>query len=150
MRYPGNEVTIEDTRSKKGEHGTSDKCFYCTAKVGKPHDENCIVPERPVKIRLTMDLIVPFPISWCEHAIDHMLHDDEFCMIDFMGDIERHLEAGLCLCDFTKTEYLREATIEDAIDTGLVPDGEEDETAHLSDKELEEIKSLEKLMNKPN
>lgn len=129
MRFPGNTVTLDDTRSGGTGAGTPDKCFYCNGKAGHEHEAKCVCIDRSVKVRLTFDLVVARPRSWDKDDIDFQLSDSSWCMDNILGDIERHTLGDRCLCSRSSGEYLGDATIEEAIEAGLIPDSEDDSKA---------------------
>lgn len=121
MRYPGNVVTREDTRSEGA--GVPEKCFYCSGKLGAEHDADCVTLHRPVKIRVTMDIIVPAVRSWDKHMIEFRFNESTWCADNIMDDLQRYTKgAGGCLCGHTEIEYLGDATLEEAVTDGLQPD----------------------------
>ena len=125
MRYPENEVTVDDTRVHADAH-VPGKCFYCEGTLGNPHGAECVVPNRPVKVRLTMDLVVSAPQKWDQRMIEFHYNDSSWCADNIVEEIHRTVAArqeGYCaLCGVTSITYLGEATLEDAVEAGLVPD----------------------------
>ena len=132
MRFPGNVVTEIDTRSGEGGKGRPEKCFYCSGKTGQAHDHDCVVLHRPVKIRMTLDMIVAAPREWSENELNDYWNN-AICLDQFMDEIWRYAtdepEGGMCLCNIARVEYLRDADIGEAIVHGLIPDSEEDGVA---------------------
>ena len=118
MRFPGNVVTEEDTRAKGA--GTPDKCFYCSGQRGGQHKAACVVLQRPVKLSVTIDLVVAVPRFWSQETIQHHFNDSSWCADNILTAIERHQKATECLCDSTRIEYRGEATLEEAEADGLV------------------------------
>jgi hypothetical protein len=131
MRFPGNVVTRSDTRADGA--GTPDKCFYCAGKFGDGHDSDCVCLDRPVKIRLTLDLIVNRPRSWSKEEIEFHSNQGSWCINNIVADIERHASKGRCLCSIGTLEYLADATLEEATAVGMIPDSEQDETPDKED-----------------
>ncbi len=117
MRFPGNVVTKEDLRSN------AEKCFYCTGVLDGEHDAACVILDRPVKVRMTIDLIIARPRSWAKHDIEFHLNDSSWCIDNIKDDIERQV-GDRCLCSFANFEYTGEATLEEASAAHLVPDDE--------------------------
>lgn len=132
MRFPGNVVTLEDTRSGGGA-GTPDKCLYCKAPTGGPHTEECVCIERPVKIRMTVELIITHPRSWDAGSINFHLNDSSWCANNILGELDRLAGGGRCLCSATEFEFIGDATLEEAVEQGLKPDAEHEDSEALED-----------------
>lgn len=128
MQLTTNVVTIIDTRSKGA--GTPDKCFYCKGETGGPHDAECVCIDRPIKIRMTIEIIVPIARSWSQDQIEFYFNDSSSCLDNLIPAIERmsgnNEGHGSCLCSVAEVTYLGEATIEEAAAIGLVDDLEKD------------------------
>lgn len=126
MRYPGNIVTLHDTRSQNGGRGTPDKCFYCTGLIDQQHEEDCVVLARPIRITLSIDLVVSVPRDLPPEDVDGFFNDTGSCTNNLLFDIERQMDSGYCLCHNAEIHYAGEADIDEALEAGLVPDSEED------------------------
>ena len=120
--------------------GKPEECFYCHEKLGAEHKPDCVIRNRTVKVRMTLDLVVAKPESWSEEQIEFHLNESSWCANNIIGDIDRLFDrdGGPCMCRFVKFEYAGEATAEDheayGIGDGLAyargdappkPDGEE-------------------------
>ncbi len=127
MRFPGNVVTLKDTRSGyEGAIGTPDKCLYCKAATGGPHNEDCVCIQRPVKVRMTLDLVLTIPRGWTKEMAEFHWNDSSSCMDNIYDQIQRHIDAHGCLCGIAEVEFIEDATLEEAISAGLKPDTEYD------------------------
>lgn len=123
MRYPGNVVSAEDTRARG--YGVPTKCFYCDGVPGGPHDGTCVCLERPVKIKLTLDLVIAVPRAWTKEQAEFRWNESTYCMDNILDHVERHKEVLGCLCSVAKIEYIGEATQAEAEEMGLKPDTED-------------------------
>ena len=132
MRFPGNVVTLGDTRSKGA--GTPDKCFYCKGLTGKAHDADCVCIHRPVKIRLSIDMIVAMPRSWNKENMEFQWNESSSCKDNILDQLDRYQSLGRCLCGMAEVEYVEEASMEEAIEDGLIPDSETDVQHHDTSK----------------
>ncbi len=127
MRFPGNVVTAEDTRARG--NGVPTKCFYCNGIPGGPHDAECVCVDRPVHVRLTLDLIVTVPRSWTKEQAEFRWNESTYCMDNIIEEIQRQADADgseRCMCSRAEIRLLGDATIEEAIAAGLKPDTEHD------------------------
>jgi len=96
-------VTKDDTRDH---HPT--KCFYCNSHLGNPHEFECVVPTRKVKVKVIIDLVVDEPISWDKYDIESHLNESSWCADNILDKIEEYKENGRCICNITKIEYVGE------------------------------------------
>ena len=102
-----NRVTRDDTRAYNGGRGTPDKCFYCPAPIGAPHEPKCVRSKRTVVLEAKIEMVVEVPASWTEESILFQRNDSSWCI----GNLKDELEAGPdCLCPYTEFSFVREAT----------------------------------------
>lgn len=102
-----NRVTKDDTRAYNGGRGTPDKCFYCPAKLGEPHDPECICPQRTVVLEAKIEMVVKVPANWTEADIMFHRNEGSWCA----GNLVDELQAGPeCLCPNTEFSFVREAS----------------------------------------
>jgi hypothetical protein len=117
MRYPCNVVDAGDTR----QHNGPNQCGYCKGMLGGPHDPGCVCIDRPVKIQITIDLVVVEPRDWDAHMIELHLNESSSCKDNLLDEITRNAEAAGCLCGLAECKYIGEATLEEAIEAGFEP-----------------------------
>ena len=123
MRFPGNIVTRDDTRCDGA--GTPEKCFYCTGALGGQHDEQCVILQRPVRVRITFEIVVAVPRSHTKEQLEFHWNDSSWCTDNIMNDLARYSESReRCLCPVSTFEYLEDVTLEEAEADGLERDGE--------------------------
>ena len=125
MRYPGNTVTIDDTRSTGGGRGSPDKCFYCKGETHEQHEEHCVTLDRPVKLRVSFDIITIVPRSHDKHDIEFRYNESSYCADNMLDTLEQYGKANGCLCSVMSVEMVGEATLEEAVAVGFKPDSEE-------------------------
>lgn len=124
MRFPGNVVTRHDTRQDGA--GVPTKCFYCNGVPDGPHDADCACIHRPVKIKLTIEMVVPIPRHWTKDNAEFYWNDSSSCKDNLVRHIERYSESDQrCLCPVAEVEFLGEATLDEAVAAGLIPDSEQ-------------------------
>ena len=97
--------------------GTQDRCFYCHSAAGSSHKDNCVILEKSVVIRMTVEYIVAVPRHWDEGMIEHHRNDGSFCAdndIDALAEwVDKQPNPGPCTCNAVEYEFVREATYED-------------------------------------
>ena len=99
--------------------GKPDECYYCGAKVGEQHKPNCVIREKTIVTRMTIDFVDSVPESWDEDLIDFHYNDSSWCATNVLHRLEERSNFH-CLCDVASFEYLRDATEEDEENWGVV------------------------------
>lgn len=99
--------------------GKPDECYYCGAKVGEQHKSNCVIREKTIVTRMTIDFVDSVPESWDEDLIDFHYNDSSWCATNVLHRLEERSNFR-CLCDVASFEYLRDATEEDEEKWGVV------------------------------
>ena len=91
-----------------------DECFYCHAKVGEQHKEDCVIRCRTVNVDFTIHAVMRVPEHWSEDDINFKFNESSWCTSNFIGDlVYREEELGKCPCFITEAKYVGEATKED-------------------------------------
>lgn len=100
--------------------GKPNECFYCHAKVGEQHKEDCNIRCRTVNVDFTIHTVMRVPESWSEDDINFKFNESSWCVSNFIDDIvEREEKFGKCPCLITEAKYISEATEEDEEIYGL-------------------------------
>lgn len=88
--------------------GSPVHCFYCGQKVGEHHKPECVVVQKRIKIKVTVELEIMAPHSHGKHEIEFRYNESSWCAMNLPGLIETHQEltGNMCLCGLTKVEYL--------------------------------------------
>lgn len=95
-------------------------CFDCGAKAGEEHKQDCIIRERTVKIRMTLEFVDDVPEYWSKDTINFKYNDSSWCASSIIDKLQYRDENVRCLCDCAKFEYIGEATEEDEEKWGVV------------------------------
>ena len=99
--------------------GKPDECFYCNAKVGEQHKEDCVIRSRTVKVDFTIHMVMDVPECWDESNINFHYNDSSWCASNLLNELQRREEnTGRCLCMITEAKYIGEATEEDEEEYG--------------------------------
>jgi hypothetical protein len=91
--------------------GKPDECFYCRRKVGERHGPDCVIPQRRVTLRATVEFEVDVPAGWAREQIEFHRNDGSWCANNLVDDLAafairaERTEQG-CMCGRTKIEYL--------------------------------------------
>lgn len=98
--------------------GESDRCFYCHEPKGGIHKPDCVVRQRTVVIKVSIDLVVTTTEDWGKELIEFKYNDGIYCMSNIVDNIvalrdrQREQDNG-CLCDLAEVKFIREASRED-------------------------------------
>ena len=99
--------------------GKPEECYYCGAKVGEQHKPNCVIRQKTIVARLTIDFVDSVPENWDKGIIDFHYNDSSWCASNILDRLEERSNFH-CLCDVASFEYLRDATEEDEEKWGVV------------------------------
>lgn len=101
--------------------GKPNECFYCYRRLGEQHAEECVMRQRPVVVRMTVEYIVAVPESWDAHSIEFHRNDGSWCADNALAELESIGGVLGCLCNLIEYAYVREATAEEAAEQGVDP-----------------------------
>ena len=101
-----------------GEHsirpaGKPDECFYCHAKVGEQHKEDCVIRSRTVNVDFTIHVVMDVPEFWDEAQINYHYNDGSWCASNLLNRLAIREHSDRCLCNIANAKYVGEATEED-------------------------------------
>lgn len=60
--------------------GPPDQCFYCHAKVGNPHAQNCVAVKKVVRMRFVVEIDTEQPFSWTNEHIEEFEKHEGYCL----------------------------------------------------------------------
>lgn len=98
--------------------GPQDACFYCQAKLGTQHRMGCVIRDRTIVVRLTVEYVRTVPEDWSVEQIEFFHNEGTRCSDNDIEELQELCsrlekdEAG-CLCDVSSVVFVREATAED-------------------------------------
>lgn len=92
--------------------GKPDECFYCQAKKGSQHNQDCVVRERTIVMEMKVEVVMSVPEHWDQDMCNFHKNESSWCADNILPTLERLSEQS-CLCDFAEFTYVREATKED-------------------------------------
>lgn len=88
--------------------GKPDECFYCCQKVGQPHNTNCVIVGKKVKIRMIFEVEVEIPHHWTKEDIEFRYNESSWCADNAIKLLQEQIadeESCLCSC-FKDVEYI--------------------------------------------
>lgn len=113
MIQPGTHVVRSDHGPRPA--GPPDRCFYCDARLGELHADECALRTRTVVVRATVEYVIEVPEFWDEHTVEFSRNDSSWCASNIFHELEA-LEAGQCLCPFVSFAFVREASGDETAD----------------------------------
>lgn len=94
--------------------GPPDACFYCAQKVGELHTGGCVIRERTVVIRYTVEIVVREPEDWDSGRVEFAHNESSRCQSNLAAElVALNAMPDKCLCHAGKVEFVREATADD-------------------------------------
>jgi len=99
--------------------GKPDECFYCGEKVGSIHKPECVIRNRTVVLKVEIEIVMDVPEFWDEEDINFHYNESSWCASNLDIPLSRMEQHDECLCNYTKINYVREATKEDEDKHGL-------------------------------
>lgn len=96
-------VTTEAERpaGKKGE------CFYCQKKMNEQHNSECVLWEKTVLIRMTVEYPVKVPHFWSRDNVEFHRNEGSWCGDNVLQELEELPDEFLC--SNARFEYMSEA-----------------------------------------
>lgn len=89
--------------------GHPDECFYCQQPIGSQHKPDCVLRERTVVVRLTVEYPIRIPEFWTTEDLEFHRNEGTWCSNNLVDDIEKLR----CVCGQSEFKYVREATADD-------------------------------------
>jgi hypothetical protein len=90
--------------------GDPNKCFYCGVERGGVHRKDCVIRNRTIVMKMTVDLVLKVPEHWDIDMCNFHKNESSWCANNILPELERISEHFGCLCGLTKFKYIREAT----------------------------------------
>lgn len=84
------------------------ECFYCRVPVGGTHKPTCVLIDKKVKVRLTVDYEVAVPARWDAAAIEFQRNAGSWCANNALQELAQLFgqEGGPCMCNAAMFTYL--------------------------------------------
>lgn len=94
--------------------GDPDKCFYCGESRGGTHKEDCVIRERTIVVKMSIEYTIAIPEFWTKEQLEFHRNQGTWCSDNGLLEIDNFLErTNDCGCGRCEWEYIREATVED-------------------------------------
>jgi hypothetical protein len=96
------------TVTKKAKRPAIDKpeCFYCQQKIGGFHKDDCVLINRKVTVRMTVDYEVDVPAHWDAHMVEFHRNDGSWCADNALDELTKIADEAGCICHIAKFEHI--------------------------------------------
>lgn len=120
-------VTVKAKRPGSDAHA----CFYCHEDVGGKHLETCVLINKRVQLKMTINYPAQVPASWDKDQINFHRNDSSWCSDNALDELQDLTDDDNCLCRYTAFEW-----ISDIGDAYLNENGEEIDAIVIPDDEF--------------
>ncbi len=88
----------------------SDKkaCFYYQQEIGVPHKPDCVLVQRKVKIRMTVEYVVNVPAGWTKDEIEFHRNESSWCADNVIDELSETAKEHECLCNCVQFEHVED------------------------------------------
>jgi len=73
------------------------ECFYCNSKIGRFHEDDCVLVKKKVKVVATIEYEIEVPADWTEDNVHFHRNEGSWCTDNMIGELEE-LSKDECLC----------------------------------------------------
>lgn len=102
--------------------GRPDRCFYCGVVKGAEHTKDCVIPQRTVVLRCTIEFVKEVPVFSDKDYLHFFFNEGTHCSDNELREIIEQAECApenTCnTCWRSEFKYVREATEQDEEEMG--------------------------------
>jgi hypothetical protein len=87
-----------------------EQCFYCKQKIGSHHNQDCVLINKKVKVRMIVEYEIEVPNHWDKEDIEFHRNDGSWCADNAIDELQEKFNNpdSSCMCLHSKFEYLGE------------------------------------------
>lgn len=114
MRRPPPIVTERDVPPANHPRNPT-KCGWCKSVIEQEHEPHCVIRQRSVVARLTIEFVTTIPESWDVETLERVHNGNCFCASNYL-DVLVENGRDFCVCGYppeTGFAYVREANEDD-------------------------------------
>ena len=74
------------------------KCFYCGQPIGAEHRGDCVLINKMVKVRMTVEYEIEVPAHWETHMVEFHRNGSSWCCDNTLDELKKLAEENGCLC----------------------------------------------------
>lgn len=85
------------------------RCRFCPAVIGERHSAQCLIPQRPVRIRMIVEYTVLAPVVWGAEEINFHRNDSSWCADNAIRELMEAFgpDRGVCMCGSARFEFVQ-------------------------------------------
>ncbi len=86
--------------------GGKDKCCYCLQKVGVEHADDCVIPQKIVRVEVSFEIEIPQPTDSTKEMIEFHYNEGSWCADNAIDWIQTYAKTLGCACPFFELKFL--------------------------------------------
>jgi hypothetical protein len=83
-----------------------EECFYCLQPIGAAHKPDCVLIEKKVLVRMTVEYEISVPSCWSKEDIEFHRNEGTWCAGNIIEELQELAGESECLCNCTRFTYL--------------------------------------------
>lgn len=82
------------------------ECFYCRQVIGAEHKSDCVLINKKVKVRMTVEYEIEVPAAWGANMIEFHRNEGSWCSDNAIRELKELSTDNNCICGVTEFKYL--------------------------------------------
>lgn len=74
-------------------------CFYCKEPIGGRHKDDCVIPQKRMKIRMEVVFDVTVPVCFTQENVEFRFNEGSWCKDNVLPVLEDLRKEAGCLCN---------------------------------------------------
>ena len=75
------------------------ECYYCHKRLGSFHEDHCVLINKKVKIRMTIEYEVSVPNHWKKNDVEFHRNESSWCAGNAIEELSKLSGENGCLCN---------------------------------------------------
>jgi len=96
------------TPKAKRPASNKDECFYCQERIENFHKNDCVLINKKVKMKMTIDFEMEVPNHWDKDMMEFHKNESSWCCSNVIDQILEIDEKEGCLCSVCEFEYVED------------------------------------------
>jgi hypothetical protein len=89
-------------------NGPSGECFFCKEAAGSPHTSDCMIPKKPIRLRVTLEFDTWEPAIWDDDMILFHRNESSWCADNFVAELSDAVAStDECFCKDARFEIVK-------------------------------------------
>ena len=85
-------------------------CFYCGQDIGQKHKTDCVLVQKNVRIKVSVEYEIKVPNSWDKAQVEFHRNEGSWCCSNIITELMALDEKQGCICNFAKIEFLNDVS----------------------------------------